>query len=54
MNRILVRNPSIVLVVTRRRVIKPEEVVADRNRREDEIAASARYDSLPGFISPRM
>jgi hypothetical protein len=34
------------------KVIKPEEVVVDRNKREDKIAALARYDSLLEFISP--
>jgi hypothetical protein len=51
-NRIHVRNPSRVLGVTRRKVIKLEEVVVERNRKEDKIAASSRYDSLLGFINP--
>ena len=52
MNRIHVRKPSRVLGATRRKVIKLEEVVVDRNKREDKIAALARYDFLLGFINP--
>jgi len=40
-----------VLGATRRKVIKLEEVVVERNKREDKMAASARYDSLLGFIN---
>jgi hypothetical protein len=52
-NRIHARKPSRVLDATRRKVIKPEEVVVDRNKREDKIAALAGYDSLLGFINPK-
>jgi hypothetical protein len=51
-NRIHVRKPSRVLGATGRKVIKREELVVERNKREDKIAASARYDSLLEFINP--
>ncbi len=53
-NRIHVRKRSRVRGATSRKVIKLEEVVVDRNKREDKIAALARYDSLLEFISPWM